>query len=198
VTAASGLKFADTYHYDLDGNRTTAIIGPVTTDYAYDRTDALISRTDGGPPTFLQYDGFGRMTSSAPASNAHTTYAYDYADRLTSATPPGQTATTFTFDAVGRTASRVRPGPVTDIYDYLGTTHTAWRITTGATVVNSALDPSGARLASKTGTTPGFEIEGSHPDASRWCRSAPGQGSRDAPRRGTGRAAGGHRSPRQR
>jgi hypothetical protein len=37
----------------LTATRTTAIIGPATTDYAYDRTDALISRTDGDPPTFL-------------------------------------------------------------------------------------------------------------------------------------------------
>jgi RHS repeat-associated protein len=51
---------------------------------------------------------------------------------------------------------------VTDVYDYLGTTNTAWRITTGATVVNSALDPSGARLAIKTGTTLGFSLADLH------------------------------------
>jgi RHS repeat-associated protein len=86
---------------------------------------------------------------------------YDLGDRLTSVTPPTQSATTFTFDALGRIASRVRPGG-TDAYEYLGTTNTAWRITTGATVVSSALDPSGARLATKTGTTIGFTLPDLH------------------------------------
>jgi RHS repeat-associated protein len=86
---------------------------------------------------------------------------YDLGDRLTSVTPPTQSATTFTFDALGRIASRVRPGG-TDAYEYLGTTNTAWRITTGATVVSSALDPSGARLATMTGTTIGFTLPDLH------------------------------------
>jgi YD repeat-containing protein len=70
------------------GNRTTAIIGPVTTDYAYDRTDAIISRTDGGPPTYLTCDRYGNILSSAPAFSANTAYVYDLGDRLTSVTPP--------------------------------------------------------------------------------------------------------------
>jgi YD repeat-containing protein len=146
VTAASGLTATAYYAYDRDANRTSASLGGSTTTYGYDRSAQLISRTDAGVTTYLAYDAYGNQTSSAPAVNLNTASAYDLGDRLTSITPPAASATTFGFDALGRNLTRVTPAG-TDTYEYVDSTQTAWRITTAGISINSAVDPSGARLA---------------------------------------------------
>ena len=111
--------------------------------------------------TYLAYDASGNQTSAAPAVNLNTASAYDSADRLVSITPTGQSATSFTLDALGRTVSRVSPAG-SDAYEYVGTSQSAWRITTAGIPTSSALDPSGARLASAKGGTTGFLLADLH------------------------------------
>ncbi len=170
VTAASGLTSAAAYTYDRDTNRSSAVLGGATTTYAYDRTGELISRTDSGVTTYLAYDPYGNQTASAPAVNLNTAATYDLADRLVSLTPPGQSATSFGFDALGRHASRVTPGG-TDAYEYVATSETVWRITTAGIPTSSALDPSGARLATSQSGTHGLP-------AARPARESRGGGQR--------------------
>jgi RHS repeat-associated protein len=157
--AASGSAYA--YAYDRDANRTSATIGSATTTYAYDRTAELISRTDAGVPTYLTYDRYGNQTTSAPAFNLNTASTYDLADRLTGISPPGQTATTFSFDALGRNLTRITPAG-TDTYEYSGTSETVWRITTAGLPTSSAIDPSGARLATSANGTSGYLLPDLH------------------------------------
>jgi RHS repeat-associated protein len=151
--SAAGIAYA--YAYDRDANRTSASAGSVTTTYAYDRTGELRSRTDGGSASYLAYDRYGNQTSSAPAVNLNTASTYDLADRLTSITPPGETATTFAFDALGRNLTRITPAG-TDTYEYIDATETVWRITTAGLPTTSAIDPSGARLATSANGTSGY------------------------------------------
>jgi len=157
--AASGVAYA--YAYDRDANRTSATIGTSTTTYAYDRTGELRSRVDGVSTTYLAYDRYGNQTSSAPAVNLNTASTYDLGDRLVSITPPGESATTFGFDALGRNLSRVTPAG-TDTYEYVDTTETVWRITTGGLPTSSAIDPSGARLATSANGTTGYLLPDLH------------------------------------
>ncbi len=78
-----------------------------------------------------------------------------------SLTPPGASATSFGFDALGRHASRVTPGG-TDAYEYVATSETVWRITTAGIPTSSALDPSGARLATAQSGTTGYLLPDLH------------------------------------
>ncbi len=164
VTGASGLSAAASYGYDRDANRTSATLAGLTTTYAYDRAAQLISRTDAGVTTYLAYDQFGNQTSSAPGVNLNTAFGYDLADRLLSIDPPTQGATTFGLDALGRNLTRVTPGG-TDAYEYVGSSETAWRITTGGVATSSALDPSGARLATTSGGGAGHLLADLHGNA---------------------------------
>ncbi|MBI2781730.1 MAG: hypothetical protein HYX55_08050, partial [Chloroflexi bacterium] len=161
VTAASGLTLSASYAYDRDTNRSSATLGGTLTTYAYDRSGELISRTDGGVTTYLAYDAYGNQTASAPAVNQNTAATYDLADRLVSLDPPGQAATSFTLDALGRYMDRVTP-TATDTYRYLGTSEAVWRITSNGVILNAALDPSGARVATKLGSTRGYLLPDLH------------------------------------
>ncbi len=78
-----------------------------------------------------------------------------------SLTPPGQSATSFGFDALGRHAARVTPAG-TDAYEYVATSETVWRITTAGIPTSSALDPSGARLATSQSGSTGFLLPDLH------------------------------------
>ena len=150
------------YAYDRNGNRTTATLGATTTTYTFDRSDALVSQTvGGGSPTSYAYDVAGNLTSSAESAAGLTTYTYDAGDRLTGIDPPSQAATSFTFDALGRHKTRVTPA-ATDTYEYLGTTEVVWRISTGASVVTSAIDAAGNRAATVSGSATGFLVPDLH------------------------------------
>jgi YD repeat-containing protein len=158
---ASGLTDSAAYLYDHDSNRVAAAIGSVSTGYVYDRAGQLVSRVDGGSPTYFSYDRFGNQTQAAVAFNAVTAYAYDAADRLRSITPPGQGATTFALDALGRHATRTT-GSLTDTYAYLGTTETVWQISTGASTLSAAREPSGALAALDAAGTDAFALADLH------------------------------------
>jgi RHS repeat-associated protein len=135
----------------------------VTTTYAYDRTGVLLSRYDAPTTTSYAYDAYGNLTSHASAVNQNTTMTYDLADRLlTVVLPgPGNTTTAFSLDALGRIATRTPPGGSPEPFSYLGTSETVWSIG-GVTTVSSALDPSGARVASQSGAATGFLLSDLH------------------------------------
>jgi YD repeat-containing protein len=90
-------------------------------------------------------------------------YAYDLGDRLTSITPPSASATTFTFDALGRHATRDLPGTSNDdTYSYIGASELVWGVTNPAGNSTSAIDPTGARLATSSAGTTAFTLGDLH------------------------------------
>jgi RHS repeat-associated protein len=158
VTGASGLAAGNkNYTYDLDGNRVTATeAGGVTATYVFDRTDQLVSVTPaGGSATVFGYDKYGNMTTNAESISSVRTMTYDLADKLTGIDASGTANdATFTFDALGRFKTRALSGS-TDTYSYAGTAETVLRISnsSGPTVTDSIVSPSGDRLGIKVGST---------------------------------------------
>jgi RHS repeat-associated protein len=168
IKGSSGLTNLESYTFDLDGNRLTRTVGGVTTTYVYDRTDELVRQTIGATQKSFSYDAFGDMTTSADAASSLTTYAYDESERLVSITPPSGSAATFTTDALGRNKTRT-VGAAVDTYGYLGVTETAYE--TGAGTTDALLDPSGARLAIKTGSSVSFVLFDLHGSIAGLCPS---------------------------
>ncbi len=133
--------------------------------YAYDRTDELVSVTtdDNGTQSFA-YDSRGNLTGDAETGAAVTSYAYDLGNRLTGIDASGTASdAVYAYDALGRIAARTVGAPpdaipATDTYSYAGASSEAVRIATaqqgqGAVNLDSAVGPSGDRLAAASGST---------------------------------------------
>jgi YD repeat-containing protein len=119
LTGESGLTPSKSYTYDQDGNRLTKVEGSTTFDYAYDRSDALVSviKTGGSLQSF-SYDAYGRQLTEVPPDNVTakdldtSAWVYEAGGRLdkTCAYPAtGSCASTtdrrtsdFTYNALGR------------------------------------------------------------------------------------------------
>jgi RHS repeat-associated protein len=169
VKGSTGLTNGTAYSYDLDGNRLTQTVGGVSTTYTYDRSDELVEQVIGVAHKSFSYDAFGDMTTAADSASALTTYGYDEGQRLTSITPASGSAATFTLDAMGRNKARAIGGIAADTYGYLGATETAYE--TGSAGTDAILDPSGGRVAIKTGASVWFVIFDLHGSIAALCPS---------------------------
>jgi RHS repeat-associated protein len=162
VVSAAGLDAAQGYVYDHDSNRVAAATGTGSVSYAYDRTGQLLSLDDEGhDPELFAYDAWGNLTSSATDFDTLTAYEYDAADRLLSIDPPDATETTFAFDALGRHASSTT-NSVTTSFAYLGSSEVAWQLDDGTSLVRSAVDADGGRLAIEADGVDGFSLADLH------------------------------------
>jgi hypothetical protein len=89
---------------------------------------------------------------------------YDLADRLTGIDAAGTANdATFTLDALGRFRTRVLSGS-TDTYSYAGRAETVVRISTssGPTVTDSIVSPTGDRLGIRQGSTLNWLVADPH------------------------------------
>jgi RHS repeat-associated protein len=166
LTGSTGAGGTRSYRYDLDGNRVYKSDPTRTVTYVFDRTDQLVSETNG-TMTNAVYDAFGNQTKKPEDDLTQTTLAYDAANRLTTITPSMGSAATFTFDALSRNKTRVVGGTTTDTYGYLGTTETVYEVaTTGGTTrtIDAAFGPDGSRLALKDATGFGWTLFDLHGD----------------------------------
>jgi large repetitive protein len=144
---------ARSYTYDAGSRRMTKTENGVTTSYAYDRNDQLVTQTIGtGSAEPFAYDAYGRLTTR-PSVGGTTTYAYDFLDRLVGITAPGGEEETFSLDALGRKWTRSLDAVLTDTYTYLDASYAIVRIQRPSQTVDSAVDAIGSRIA--TGTSGG-------------------------------------------
>ena len=163
LTGSTGLASGDrSYTYDLDGNRLTRTEGSTTYTAAYDRTGAIttVGKSGQGTPLQAVYDAFGNLLANPETGLAAPTFAYDAANRLTRIDAGGANDTTFGFDAAGRHVSRTI-GTTTETYEFAGLTETVTRIG-AATPIESLVDDTGARLATRSGGTVSWLLPDPH------------------------------------
>ena len=93
-------------------------VNSVTTEYAYDDIDQLVSEVRNGYSASYTYDANGNRTSKT-LNGTTQSYVVDDADKLISITQGGNTVKSFTYDAAGRTtAVTVGSDTTTLAYDY--------------------------------------------------------------------------------
>ncbi|HKP95220.1 MAG TPA: DUF6531 domain-containing protein [Fibrobacteria bacterium] len=103
-----------TYTYDLVGNRLTKVHRGVTTNYAYNNRDQLLSEWDGADSTLYAYDSAGRMLTKAEVGGT-THYRWRDEDRLDSLYGLG-VSVKYQYDADGR---RVKDSTGSTVRQYL-------------------------------------------------------------------------------
>jgi len=91
------------YRYDLDGSRVYKSDPTRTDTYVFDRTDQLVTETNG--TTNAVYDAFGNQAKKPEDDLSQTTLADDAANRLTTVSPATGSADP---GAYARTARRRR------------------------------------------------------------------------------------------
>ncbi len=109
---------SESYEYDAAGNLVEKTVNSVTTEYAYDDIDQLVSEVRNGYSASYTYDANGNRTSKT-LNGTTQSYVVDDADKLTSITQGGNTVKSFTYDAAGRTTAVTVGNDTTSIaYDY--------------------------------------------------------------------------------
>jgi RHS repeat-associated protein len=103
-----------TYTYDPVGNRLTKAHRGVSTTYAYNNRDQLLSEWDGTDSTRYSYDSAGRMLTKAETGGT-THYRWRDEDRLDSLYGPG-VSVKYQYDADGR---RVKDSTGSTVRQYL-------------------------------------------------------------------------------
>ncbi len=125
---AQGATTAESYTYDLVGNRLSSLgVSP----YTYNSSNHLTST----PATTFAYDNNGNTITKTAAGT--TTYSWDFENRLVSTTLPGSQISDFKYDPFGRRIQKVSPTGTT-IYVYDGAN------------ISEEVDASGAVLARYT------------------------------------------------
>ena len=99
-----------TYSYDPVGNRLTKAHRGVTTTYAYNNRDMLLSEWDGSDSTRYSYDSAGRTLTKVDAGGT-THYFWEDEDRLDSLHTPS-TGVKYAYDADGRRVKEAAGGTV--------------------------------------------------------------------------------------
>jgi RHS repeat-associated protein len=103
------------YTYDANGNRTSetlhrtinGVVTPLTTSYAYDAANRLITLTDpAGGVSRTEYDAADRVTATVDPLGRRTTITYDTLGRRIRTTLPDGTFVSVTYDANGNLASQ--------------------------------------------------------------------------------------------
>lgn len=102
------------YTYDAVGNRLTHLRAGITTTYAYNNRDQLLSEWNGLDSTRYTYDAAGRTLTKVDVSGT-TSYRWADEDRLDSLTTPGPDVK-YAYDAEGR---RVRETVGATVKEYL-------------------------------------------------------------------------------
>jgi RHS repeat-associated protein len=97
------------FTYDAAGNRLSMTVDGVTTVYAYNALDQLLS---AGSAAFT-YDAMGNLVQVVDGLET-TTYAFDALDRLTGATLADGTALSYAYDADGRRVQQEVAGSITN------------------------------------------------------------------------------------
>jgi RHS repeat-associated protein len=113
LTSASGPFGTLSYSYDQVGNRLSAVVNGITTNYAYGSYNKLLSASG----TSYSYDNNGNTISKTSGSNAWS-YTYDYENRLRQAKLSGQLVLQALYDGDGRRIETIAGD--TTIYHYLG------------------------------------------------------------------------------
>jgi RHS repeat-associated protein len=103
-----------TYTYDPVGNRLAKVHRGVTTTYAYNNRDQLLSEWDGSDSTRYSYDSAGRMLTKVETGGT-THYRWRDEDRLDSLYGSGPSAK-YQYDADGR---RVKDSTGSTVRQYL-------------------------------------------------------------------------------
>ena len=101
--------YAPTYHLDGVGNRTSQVVGGVTTNFTIDSDDELTA-TSGGFVNSYGYNADGEQTSRTLSGTAYT-LGYDFDGQLISIS--GGATVGFAYDALGRRHSRTAGGVTT-------------------------------------------------------------------------------------
>jgi len=91
---------SESYEYDAAGNLVEKTVNSVTTEYAYDDIDQLVSEVRNGYSASYTYDANGNRTSKT-LNGTTQSYVVDDADKLISITQGGNTVKSFTYDAAG-------------------------------------------------------------------------------------------------
>jgi RHS repeat-associated protein len=167
------------FGYDLAGRLLTVTPASPTApiSYAYDKTDRVLTMTDGAGATTYGYDAVGRLgsvgrggrtvayayddagrpkTITYPASLGSVVYGYDTAGRLSTITDWASRVTTYHYDDASRVSSLDRPGSLSTAYTYDAVDRPLAAVTTrsGNTLLSQAwtYDPDG-NIASLTDDT---------------------------------------------
>ncbi|MEI7743326.1 MAG: LamG-like jellyroll fold domain-containing protein [Chloroflexota bacterium] len=143
LSAAFEGSAAQTYEYDLDGNRVKAGSGT----FHFTRADQLLD----GPNGTFAYDHYGNLSTNRESGTDTVTYGYDLADRLTAITVGGTTAT-ITLDAYGRMRTRAVAGGSTTTYSYVAGSETVTSIddsSASGVDLASVVTASGDRILAK-------------------------------------------------
>ncbi len=104
IVSPGPVTTTSTYSLDGVGNRTQMISAGVTTTYAYDANDQLISQTTGGITTLSTFDSNGNLVGSNGAGVTNI-YGYDAENRLVSASVPAGSFN-YAYDADGMRVGR--------------------------------------------------------------------------------------------
>ena len=100
------------YTFDNVGNRLSKTDNSLTTVYAYDANDRLLTETTGSDVVTYTYDANGNMISRSDAGGT-TSYDYDFENQLIQITLPAGDTIDYGYDATGTLVSRSVNGQVT-------------------------------------------------------------------------------------
>jgi RHS repeat-associated protein len=107
--ASNVTTYQATFAYDPVGNRASQTVNTVTTNYAYNNLDQMLT---AGTVQY-QYDDRGNLVRVTNGSNI-TQYTYDAANRLTGAALPGGTNVSYVYDADGHRVQQTVGSTVTN------------------------------------------------------------------------------------
>ena len=143
------------YGYDGASNRTTVTTSAGTRTSTFDARNRLISTTGAGQPAdSYAWNSRGQLTN-ATIGGQSTTYTFDGFERLVQTAKSGGTTTTYGYDSLNRPAQRNGQN-----FGYTDLSDNAVISPAGAGETTLLRDPTGAALATRTGTDPARLIRG--------------------------------------
>jgi RHS repeat-associated protein len=110
--------YAITYQYDGVGNRTQMVKGGVTTSYACNNNNQMLTETTSGTTVTYAYDLNGNLTSKTGGGNT-TSYTWDWNNHLLTVTEPSGT-TSYEYDGDGTRISKAQGGVETKYINDVG------------------------------------------------------------------------------
>lgn len=117
-----GDRLAVNHIYDVEGRRTTRLVGTADNAYFYEFNEdfALVRTVDPmGNEYRYEYDAKGRISATVDPKLSRSTYQYDERDNLTRITDPLGNSTSYEYDPVLNEAVKITgPGSDAPTYSY--------------------------------------------------------------------------------